>query len=152
MYPEIRIAQAADINQLGELLGDLFRQEADFSPDESLQRKGLSAIIGNPELGIIFVLEESQLIIGMVNLLFSISTALGGKVAILEDMIVRPEYRKKGYGSLLINQAIVFAKNNGFQRITLLTDQNNLAAQSFYESFGFAKSAMIPMRLLFSAD
>lgn len=38
----------------------------------------------------------------MVSLLYSISTALGGKVAILEDMIINKNYRNKGFGKQII--------------------------------------------------
>lgn len=41
------------------------------------------------------MLKENDAIIGMVSILWSISTALGGKVAFLEDMIVSPSYRGK---------------------------------------------------------
>lgn len=84
---------------------------------------------------------------GMVNLLFTISTALGGRVAILEDMVVRPGYRSCGAGSKLLQAAMDFAKSAGCHRITLLTDRANESAQRFYKRHGFTLSEMVPLRL-----
>ncbi len=143
----IRKATIQDCDQLSTLLCFLFEQEADFSPDTVLQEKGLKTIIKNQNIGKILVLENDGKIIAMVNLLFTISTALGGKVAILEDMVVHPDFRSGGYGSELLQAAIVEAKYSGCSRITLLTDLNNHKAQAFYRKHGFESSAMTPYRL-----
>ncbi|CUS41282.1 GCN5-related N-acetyltransferase [hydrothermal vent metagenome] len=83
----------------------------------------------------------------MVNVLFTVSTALGARVAIFEDMIVSPEVRGSGVGSKLLEYAISSAQVCGCKRITLLTDSDNISAQRFYAKHGFEKSAMIPLRL-----
>ena len=59
----------------------------------------------------------------MVNLLFTISTAEGGFVVLLEDVIVHHEFRGRGVGSQLLNHAIEYAKRKEFLRMTLLTDR-----------------------------
>ena len=145
-----RVTEATlqDIPQLCELLALLFTQEADFQPDESKQSKGLRQIIEHPDIGRILILQEGDNVIGMVNLLFTVSTALGGKVATLEDMIVHPAHRDGGAGSILLQNAIALAKSYGCLRITLLTDKTNERAVRFYERHGFALSKMIPLRLL----
>jgi ribosomal protein S18 acetylase RimI-like enzyme len=145
---DIRRATDEDIPQLCELLALLFDQEAEFSSDKELQEAGLRMIIDYPEKGTILVLRDGPFIIGMVNLLFTVSTAMGGRAAILEDMVVRPEFRSRGAGALLLKSAISFAESAGCLRITLLTDNTNEAAQRFYRQRGFITSEMVPMRLL----
>ena len=86
--PHVREATLDDIPQLCDLLTILFTQEADFQPDSAKQSQGLRQIIEHPEVGRILVLHDGSTVIGMVNLLFTISTALGTRVAILEDIIV----------------------------------------------------------------
>jgi GNAT superfamily N-acetyltransferase len=83
----------------------------------------------------------------MVNLLFTVSTALGGRVAILEDMIVHPDHRGGGAGSKLLQGGIAFARSVGCRRLTLLVDRANGAAQRFYARHGLAPSEMLTMRL-----
>ncbi|MEQ1621021.1 MAG: GNAT family N-acetyltransferase [Methylococcales bacterium] len=144
---KITSATSSDIPALCELLAILFTQEADFKPDHDAQCRGLARIIGNPEVGIILVARQNGRIVGMLNLLYTISTAFGEQVALLEDMIVSPDVRCAGVGSQLLEQAIYLARLNGCKRITLLTDQANEPAQRFYKKHGFGFSAMIPLRL-----
>jgi ribosomal protein S18 acetylase RimI-like enzyme len=140
-------ATEADIPQLIQLLNILFTLEAEFKPDECAQRKGLAMIVSSPDVGVILVARNGQSILAMVNLLFSVSTALGERVATLEDMIVAPSARGSGIGSTLLSYAIDFAQKSGVKRITLLTDYDNQAAQRFYSKHGFVKSSMVPLRL-----
>ena len=141
-------ATHSDIPELVELLKSLFEQEAEFEPNSETQSKALSKIILDPKIGIILIAKDDDKILGMVNLLFTESTALGSKVALLEDMVVLSSSRDRGIGSQLIDYAISEAKKAGCKRITLLTDIENTKAQSFYQKKGFVKSKMTPYRLL----
>jgi GNAT superfamily N-acetyltransferase len=143
LNPLIRSASAADIASCAELLGILFAQEAEFFPDPEKQRQGIAMVLDNPDTGKIFVCEINGQVRGMVMLLFTVSTFLGKKVAILEDMIVSPEFRKNRIGSQLIDYAVDYARRSGYGRITLHTDHENRVAHSFYESKGFVRSDMV---------
>jgi ribosomal protein S18 acetylase RimI-like enzyme len=144
----IETATLEDIAPLCDLLAVLFSQEAEFSPDHQAQQTGLQAIISNPDIGIILLARHNNKVVGMVSLLFSISTALGGRVAILEDMVVLPDKRGVGIGSELLTAAISTARDSGCQRITLLTDSDNAIASGLYEKHGFVQSAMLAFRRL----
>ncbi len=148
MKTEINTAELKDLPELIQLLTTLFSQELEFIPDEEKQRRGLKMIIENPSLGEILIIRNKNGIFGMVSLLFSISTALGGKVATLEDMVIALEYRHRGFGSMLLKKALSTAKERGCLRITLLTDFNNEGAIKYYQNHGFTKSPMIPLRQL----
>lgn len=145
--PVFERASEMDIPALSDLLSVLFTQEIEFKPNETAQRRGLSTIISNPDIGAILVARDGAHLLAMVNLLFTVSTALGERVAILEDMVVSPTARGSGIGSALLNYAIEFAKNSGAKRITLLTDRDNHPAQHFYLKHGFIASTMVPLRL-----
>lgn len=146
MSREINLATVSDTPALSALLSILFTQEAEFQPDTVAQQRGLNAILSDPALGEILVARQNGQIVGMVNVLYSISTALGARVALLEDMVVVPAMRGSGLGSQLLVAAIKHAKQRGCLRITLLTDADNYAAQAFYQKQGFEKSSMIPLR------
>lgn len=135
---------------LVQLLALLFNQEVEFSPNADAQQRGLQQILDNPSAGVIWVAEHQGKVVGMVNLLFSISTALGEPVATLEDLVIAPEMRRQGLGATLLNSVIGFASKAGFKRITLLTDKDNSEAQAFYQKMGFTHSSMIPMRKFLS--
>jgi len=142
-------ASLDDIPQLCELLAILFAQEKEFEPDATRQAAGLQQIIENPDAGQILLLRDGEVAAGMVNLLYTVSTARGGRVALLEDMVVRPEWRGNGAGSILLAAAVDHAKAAGCSRITLLTDHANGAAIRFYRRHGFAASGMLPLRFVF---
>lgn len=141
-------ATLADIPVLCKLLAELFSQEVEFVPNPAAQTQGLTRIINNPELGVILVYREGQEILAMLNLLYTVSTALGERVALLEDLVVFAEARGAGVGTQLLNYAIDFAQQQGCKRITLLTDADNIAAQRFYARQGFTLSSMQVMRLM----
>lgn len=145
---EISLAQAADIPDLCDLLAELFSQEAEFTPDRAAQERGLAAIIARPEAGHILVARQTGRAVGMVSLQYLVSTALGGRVALLEDMIVAAGARGHGLGAWLLSQAVDLARAQGCLRITLLTDGDNLTAQRFYQRHGFKPSPMTPLRLV----
>jgi GNAT superfamily N-acetyltransferase len=145
---QIEPATAADIPALSELLSALFAQEAEYAPDAAAQARGLARIIANPDLGVILLARGDGGVAGMVNLLFTMSTALGEPVALLEDMVVAADARGNGVGTQLLTTAIACARERGCRRITLLTDRANATAQRFYARQGFSASGMLPMRLL----
>ena len=148
----IEPATEEDLDDLSNLLGELFSQEEDFRPDKQRQLRGLRLIFEQPSRGRVFVLRRDRVIVGMINLLFTISTAEGGFVILLEDLVVHDAYRDQGYGSMLLEYAINFAKEKNFLRITLLTDRPEMRSQNFFKRHGFAESHMLPMRLLLSTE
>jgi len=143
----IRPAAAADIPALCSLLDQLFAQEAEFTPDRAAQQRGLAAIIDSPAVGTILVAVADGGVVAMVNLLYTVSTALGERVALLEDLVVDAAARGAGVGSTLLESAIAHARQGGCRRITLLTDGDNAAAQRLYRRHGFGRSPMVPLRL-----
>ena len=142
-------AQQSDLPQLVELLGVLFSQEAEFSPDAGKQHRGLSSILADPSRGTIYVARNGERAIAMASLLYTISTAEGGRAAWFEDLVVHPAHRGRGVGSALLRYVIEQAKKDGVLRITLLTDADNERAQALYRKLGFVDSSMTPMRLKF---
>lgn len=142
-------ATPADIPQLCELLGVLFSLELEFLPDLKKQKKALSLLVKNPDRGRIFVVRNGAQLLGMVSVQILVSTACGGNVLLLEDLVVRPGFHRQGHGSALLEQVIEFARRGGYHRITLLTDSLNSGAQRFYTRHGFKLSPMVPYRLIF---
>jgi ribosomal protein S18 acetylase RimI-like enzyme len=144
---ELGTAGAADVAQLVELLGILFTQEHELSPDADKQRRALQLILADASRARIYVAREGNQVVAMVALHFTISTAEGGKVAGLEDCIVHPQHRRKGIGEKLLGYVLEQARKEGVLRVMLLTDGDNARAQALYRKLGFAPSSMLAMRL-----
>jgi len=148
----IEPATLEDLPQLTELVMSLLAVEEDFHVDRTKQQHGLRMILEQPSRGRIFVMRNDHSLIAMVNLLFTISTAEGGPVVLMEDVIVHPMHRGQGFGSRLLKHAIDFARDKKFRRITLLTDKISAESQRFFQKHGFTFSHMIPMRLVFAEE
>jgi GNAT superfamily N-acetyltransferase len=140
-------ATSKDLPQLVELLGQLFEQEAEFTPDAAKQETALKLILADPKIGKLYVARDGNRVVAMASMLFTVSTAEGGKAALFEDLVVRPEYRKQGIGARLLEYVIAQARAEGVLRLTLLTDMQNERAQVLYRKLGFVGSPMKPMRL-----
>jgi GNAT superfamily N-acetyltransferase len=136
-----------DLPQLVALLGQLFEQEAEFTADAAKQEAALKLIFADPSLGRLYVARDGSRVVAMASLLFTVSTAEGGKAALFEDLVVRPDYRKQGIGARLLEYVIAQARAERVVRITLLTDMQNEQAQVLYRRLGFVGSPMKPMRL-----
>lgn len=143
---KIRKAKLNDIKDLCKLLSYLFEQEVEHKVDINKQKKGLKLIILNKNVGQIFVVTHKNKIVGMINLLYSISTSLGGNVGIIEDVVVLPKYRGQSMGSQLILHVKSYAKKKKLKRLTLFTDFDNNKAHKFYENAGFQRSSMIQFK------
>lgn len=62
------------------------------------------------------------------------------KVMELKRMFVMPEYQGKGYGRLLLEHAIAYAREQQYNKICLDTRKQFLAAQHLYRSCGFQET------------
>ena len=144
--PRVRVATQNDLTFLVPLLTLLLTQEAEFAPDPCKQRAGLRSILKHPERGRIFVLEVDGRITGMASLVFTVSTAMGGRAALFEDFVIEPSYRGLGLGRLLLTRIIAAAKLLKIKRLSLVTASDNARAQHLYASVGFERSGMVVMR------
>ncbi len=142
----IDFGAASDLPQMAVLLEELFTLESDFHPDRDKQLQGLTLILENPACGQLFVLRDGAQIVGMANALITVSTAEGGRVLLLEDVIVRSEYRGRGFGRQLVNHVLDWAREQKMTRVTLLADCDNRAALNFYGKLGFEPSHMAVLR------
>jgi GNAT superfamily N-acetyltransferase len=142
----IDFATADDLPDLADLLAELFALESDFAPDRARQLAGLRLILEQPALGRLFVLRVAGRVAGMANALVTVSTAEGGRVLLLEDVIISGRHRGSGLGRRLVEHVFEWARGQGMTRVTLLADRANAPALAFYERLGFGPSAMRVLR------
>jgi GNAT superfamily N-acetyltransferase len=136
---KIRSATQADIEEMSQLLSQLFSIEADFLPDEKKQHQGLQLLLDS--LGARAVVAEEQgKIIGMATVQILVSTAEGGHVGLVEDVVVDQEQRGRGIGAALLDQLKVWAEDNGLVRLQLAADRDNSAALGFYADRGWKQT------------
>lgn len=146
MNIQIDFATEEDLPQLADLLAELFALESDFQPDREKQMRGLRLILNDPAIGRLFVLRVDGKVTGMANALITISTAEGGPVVLLEDIIISGTHRGMGLGRRLFDHVVVWAQGLGMKRVTLLADGDNRSALAFYDNLEFELSNMVVLR------
>ncbi len=147
MAVTIRKARAPDLPEMCGLLAELFSIEADFSPDRGKQFRGLELLLsGTAGLSVVLVAEADASIVGMCSLQIVISTAEGGPVGLLEDLVVRKDYRGRGIGTSLLSEIVRWSRTRNLSRIQLLRDADNPAAREFYIVNGWTETKLVCMR------
>lgn len=132
----IRHAVAADIDNMVSLLEELFAIEDDFPIDRFAQRQGLELLLKDPE-AIVLVAEEMGNVVGMATMQRLVSTAAGGYVGLIEDVVVAGSFRGEGIGTQLLESLIEESDKKNYLRLALAADERNIRAIAFYEHYGF---------------
>jgi ribosomal protein S18 acetylase RimI-like enzyme len=60
-----------------------------------------------------------------------------GRQGFLSLLVVRENYRRLGIGARLLQMAIDYGAQRGFQNLRLEVERDNLAAQALYQVAGF---------------
>lgn len=139
----IRNAETGDIPALTGLLKQLFAIEPDFTFDEMKQSRGLQLMLNCPNQRSIIVAESAGQVIGMCTAQLLVSTAEGGIAALIEDMIIAGEYRRRGVGSKLLSAMEDWAIRQGATRLELLADRNNTPALEFYQRMAWHQTRLV---------
>lgn len=142
----IRRANYSDIKSMIRLLRILFSIETDFEVDESTQQSGLEMMLGNYTERCIIVAEIDQQIVGMCTAQILVSTAEGGRVAIIEDLVVEDAFRGQGIGKGLLLAIEGWSIAQDVRRLQLLADRNNTRALEFYKSMNWKYTQLICLR------
>jgi len=136
---QICTATNEDIPQLIKLLQNLFSIEKDFVFNEKNHISGLKLLIQNKHSEVIIVKFENETI-GMITIQSIISTVMGSKVGLIEDFIIKDDYRDLGVGTYLFEYIKKYAKKNLLTRLQLVCDEDNISAREFYTNKKFKRS------------
>lgn len=140
----------ADIGALVNLLEELFAIEADFSFDADKHRQGLRLMMdGCSKHKCIKIAEIDKEIVGMCSAQTLISTAEGGVVAFVEDLVVQSQWREKGIGQMLLDAITSWSSVRQLKRLQLLADSENGPALAFYRKNGWKPTQLICLRKQF---
>jgi GNAT superfamily N-acetyltransferase len=142
---KIRPAREADLPALQALLSQLFSIEQDFQPDPERQGRGLRLLLESTQSAV-FAAEHSGRVVGMATVQILISTAEGGPVGLIEDVVVDDSQRGQGIGGLLLRHLEAWARERGLTRLQLLADKANRPALTFYEHLDWTPTSLIALR------
>ena len=145
----IRPAGQDDLDTMVVLLQALFTTEKDFTPDPERQRQGLARFLaGCGKHRCILVAEADKRVVAMATVQVLISTAQGGLVGLVEDVVVQEGFRGRGVGRRLVNALVDWAADRGLTRLQLLADDRNRPVLDFYRKMGWHTTQLLCLRYL----
>ena len=124
----ITSADSSTAEAISLLLKQLSSQEFSFSERE------LAALI-NDSSSSLFLLFAEDKIAGMLTLGTYLSPT--GRKAWIEDVVVDSAYRGKGYGKMLVEHAIEYARTLSPCTLMLTSNPARIAANELYRTSGF---------------
>ena len=109
---------------------------------------------------------KEQIELALTNSIFVVSVYDRGKVAAMarmigdmglcyyiKDVVVHPDYQKKGIGRLLINELLGFVKSNGISGTEIFVELCAMPEKiPFYEKFGFSANEAQRLRIMLPVE
>src|SRR4051812_30205073 len=139
MQSSFVLARPADL----ELLVQLVRRLRECDPDEgrfdeAAARDAIPALVADPSVGRIWLINDGERTVGYVVLTLCYSIEFGGRIAFVDELFIEASHRRHGIGS----QTLAFIEEKtaalGVRTLLLEVTKSNDAAKSLYRKQGFA--------------
>ena len=106
----------------------------------------LSWVISHPEMEVHLAADPLDHAVGMVSLSYRPQLRLKGRIAVIDELVVLPSWRRRGIGRDLLQRAIARVKMLGCKRLELCTLQR-AEGQAFFTKQGFVEVDSALLRL-----
>jgi GNAT superfamily N-acetyltransferase len=131
----VGVAEIADVHVVAQMLHD-FNVEFDTpTPGPSVLAERLRELLGRDDVVILLADDPA---VGVALLTFRPTVWDSGPVALLEELYVRPDVRRRGIGHALLECAVALARERGSQTFEMNVDEGDTDARRFYEAHGFS--------------
>lgn len=132
MKIKIDIATIEDIDVLVELAKELYKTDDDLHAE-------FKKILNDKE-SVVFLVSDPNGVMGFEHIQIRHDYVEGcktNKVAYLEGVYLKPDYRSHGIGKMLIEKGIKWAKDNGCKEFASDCEISNELSIKFHEAVGF---------------
>ena len=143
----VRLALESDIPRLEDLLYQVHGLHAEGRPDifipgcKKYTADQLREILADPVNTPVFVATTDGVLVGYCFCIRQVQSAASmQKISTLyiDDLCVDAAMRGKGFGKILYDHAVAYARKNGYYNLTLNVWACNPSAMRFYEKCGLA--------------
>lgn len=131
---EIRKILLKDLDEIFKLLNQLYENKLNYEKFKEIYKMKL-----DDKNSYYIVAIENNKIIGVLTSELQIKLHRANKQSFIEDLIVDENYRNRGIGKALLQNAVNYAKNNNCEVIELTSYINNEKAHKFYQNNRFIK-------------
>ena len=76
-------------------------------------------------------------LVGIIQIDYINNIMENERIAIINNFCIKKEYRNKGYGNYLLNEAIDYLKDKGINKINLTSNKNRVYAHMLYKKNNF---------------
>ncbi len=138
MEVELRKAEEQDLPSILPLYAQLGQDNGRIL---SLEQAGiiLARMRGYPDYHLYVALAQGE-IVGVFALLVMDNLGhLGAPSGVVEDVVVREDWRRRGIGQEMLGFAREYCKSRGCYKLALSSNLHREEAHRFYESLGFTK-------------
>ncbi|EYF05676.1 GNAT family N-acetyltransferase [Chondromyces apiculatus] len=144
LQPAIRRATLDDLPEVVRLFslpdeGNTKREDPG-PPLPACYAEALERIADDPHNALLVADLEGRIVGAFHLTIIQYVAYMGGRVAMIENVIVEPELRSRGVGEVMMRWAIDEARRRGCFRVQLTTNKVRKRAHQFYERLGFTKS------------
>ena len=106
--------------------------------DEKIKRIW-KEILDNPNHLCLGIEEDGMIISSCMLIIIKNLTRNARPFALIENVVTHERYRKKGYGTAVLQKAITIAKEKNCNKIMLMTSRKEESTLKFYEKLGFKR-------------
>ena len=140
--PSAREARPADVPALVALMAD-FYAEAGYALPAAAAARTFDALLADPRLGRVWLLEADGAPAGYVVLTVGFSMEYGGPRGFVDDLFVRAEYRGRGLAAAGLEALRRTAEAMGVRALLVETGPGNETATRVYARAGFEPSGRL---------
>lgn len=135
---QFREATLQDEANLLPLMRSLAKQDPEVIPfDDSAACSAFRQFLALPSFGRIWLLHESDTLVGYIILTIGFSFEFRGHDAFIDELYVVPTHRRRGYGRQAVGFVEEKAREMGVNAVHLEVDPGNAPALELYRRMGF---------------
>jgi ribosomal protein S18 acetylase RimI-like enzyme len=135
MTTTTRHATLDDIPALVELMRE-FYAEADYPLDKQWAAASFSALLRDDSRGAVWIAFDDSEPAGYVVLTVRFSMEYGGLDAFIDDLFIRPAYRRRGLGRAALRALFDECERRQVLAVHVEVGRDNVRAQALYRSYG----------------
>ena len=135
----VRIARRDDVPTLVALMTE-FYDEAGYSLPPEPATRAFLALLDDPRLGRVWLVESGGVPVGHLVLTLGFSMEFGGLRGFIDDFFVRPAARGKGLGAAALAAVKLECTTLGVRALLVETGPSEHPARRLYERAGFQES------------
>lgn len=138
MSVQARYIKQEELQELLALYRQLHADDPELACDQALTSLW-EAVLNDPSQHYLVVEEEGRLVASCVLVIVQNLTRGARPYGLIENVVTHSEYRKRGYGSAVLQKALAIAREKNCYKVMLLTSSKEESTFRFYEKAGFIR-------------